>query len=295
MVGISASPPSVNSDTEDERVEESDDDDDVDNDESAPSASASSSGSDESESDGDSERNHATGPNGRVRKFSESIRSELERQFAIRRYVSGEEKRKLAAKLSLTARQVQKWFVHRREKLRREQSETMLVVKEEPVRSSLSANDEADSVDSSSCVAVKGEIHVGGAGKRRRSFEPSLTSYLEKLFAEKQYLTPAQIEELSVRLSLKPKQIKAWFKNRRQRTKSDRKATAAKLSRKSSPLDAAQKRHTYPDEIVEKLESAFLRSNYISGFDKKMLAESLNLKPIQIERWFYYKRRKLSE
>ena len=55
----------------------------------------------------------------RVRKFSESIRNELERKFLTNNFISGVEKSQLAVKLNLTERQVQKWFVHRREKLRR--------------------------------------------------------------------------------------------------------------------------------------------------------------------------------
>lgn len=55
----------------------------------------------------------------RVRKFSDQIRNELERKFLVNNFISGAEKTKLAQKLRLTERQVQKWFVHRREKLRR--------------------------------------------------------------------------------------------------------------------------------------------------------------------------------
>jgi hypothetical protein len=55
----------------------------------------------------------------RVRKFSESIRVALERKFLKNNFISGPEKVKLARSLNLSERQVQKWFVHRREKLRR--------------------------------------------------------------------------------------------------------------------------------------------------------------------------------
>jgi len=53
----------------------------------------------------------------RIRKFSEHIRYELERKFLSNHFISGAEKSLLAKQLSLTERQVQKWFVHRREKL----------------------------------------------------------------------------------------------------------------------------------------------------------------------------------
>ena len=56
--------------------------------------------------------------NRRVRKFSDYIRSELEKQFQIRKYISGQDKKILADRLNLTIKQIQKWFVHRREKLR---------------------------------------------------------------------------------------------------------------------------------------------------------------------------------
>ena len=57
--------------------------------------------------------------NGRIRKFSDHIRMELEKNFQKNRYISGDDKKILADKLNLTVRQVQKWFVHRREKFRR--------------------------------------------------------------------------------------------------------------------------------------------------------------------------------
>ncbi len=55
----------------------------------------------------------------RIRKFSDNIRNELERHFLANNFISGAEKTVLAMRLNLTERQVQKWFVHRREKLRK--------------------------------------------------------------------------------------------------------------------------------------------------------------------------------
>jgi hypothetical protein len=55
----------------------------------------------------------------RIRKFSDTVRTELEAAFLIKNFISGAEKFELAKRLGLTERQVQKWFVHRREKLRR--------------------------------------------------------------------------------------------------------------------------------------------------------------------------------
>ncbi len=64
----------------------------------------------------------------RVRKFSEAIRSELERKFLLNNFISGVEKSQLAKKLELTERQVQKWFVHRREKLRRIEKQSAISI-----------------------------------------------------------------------------------------------------------------------------------------------------------------------
>lgn len=68
----------------------------------------------------------------RVRKFSDAIRSELERKFLENNFISGIEKTQLARRLELTERQVQKWFVHRREKLRRHEKKYGLVLGTSP-------------------------------------------------------------------------------------------------------------------------------------------------------------------
>ena len=69
--------------------------------------------------DGDSSKISATTAKGRIRKFSEHIRNALESKFLSNNFISGPEKSELAKRLDLTERQVQKWFIHRREKLRR--------------------------------------------------------------------------------------------------------------------------------------------------------------------------------
>lgn len=63
----------------------------------------------------------------RIRKFSDEIRDELERKFLQNNFISGNEKTYLAKSLNLTERQVQKWFVHRREKLRRLEKKATLL------------------------------------------------------------------------------------------------------------------------------------------------------------------------
>ena len=55
----------------------------------------------------------------KIRKFSDHIRIQLERSFLANNFITGDEKKVLANRLKLTERQVSKWFVHRREKLRR--------------------------------------------------------------------------------------------------------------------------------------------------------------------------------
>jgi len=79
--------------------------------------------SDESNSDkalaDNSQTNGNSNKSTRIRKFSDKIRNELERSFLANNFITGGEKQILAKKLNLTERQVSKWFVHRREKLRR--------------------------------------------------------------------------------------------------------------------------------------------------------------------------------
>lgn len=82
----------------------------------------------------------------RIRKFSEAIRFELEKAFLANNFISGTEKAELACRLELTERQVQKWFVHRREKLRKLEKKAALsstidyLNVTQPVRSSYLSN-----------------------------------------------------------------------------------------------------------------------------------------------------------
>ena len=106
-----------------------------------------------------------------------------------------------------------------------------------------------------------------------------------------------------MKINLTTKQIRAWFECRRRLEKV--KEIGGDLSAVCKGVDAdleasfdlngngtSLKRQNYPDAILQQLEKAFIRNKYISGSDKKLLAERLQLTPIQIERWFYYRRRK---
>lgn len=56
--------------------------------------------------------------------------------------------------------------------------------------------------------------------------------------------------------------------------------------------DYAKQRNNIPKAVAIELEKAFQKNNYVYGNDKKALSRQLNLKPIQLERWFYYRRKK---
>ena len=56
--------------------------------------------------------------------------------------------------------------------------------------------------------------------------------------------------------------------------------------------DYVKQRNNIPKNVTIELETAFQKNNYVYGNDKKTLSRQLNLKPIQLERWFYYRRKK---
>ncbi len=45
-------------------------------------------------------------------------------------------------------------------------------------------------------------------------------------------------------------------------------------------------------QIVNELEKAFEKNNYVYGHQKKHLSRHLNLTPVELERWFYHRRRR---
>ena len=85
---------------------------------------------------------------------------------------------------------------------------------------------------------------------------------------------------------LNEKQIRYWFKQRRYRYNHENKINGVDID------FGFKKRDNLPQFVVDQLEQAFLKNNYIFGEEKKNLSRKLNLKPIQLERWFYYRRKK---
>lgn len=338
---------------------------------------------------------HIRSSTGRIRKFSEAIRSELEKQFQLNRYINGDDKKRLADRLNLTVRQVQKWFVHRREKYRRDEkfeknkpykSSTQsggrfksknlnsienVDVKEEKIdndESMLSAAADISTVerangveettvntaDETSNEDVENEnnntknngqnetISVAVASPQQppntttttNTVESTVTSSndqltetaetsLEKLFRKKHDLTQRDLNSVCQDLNLKPDQVRVWFQQRRQKYQQEQedyfKSASKKPPQKKKSIIGAhdieqqngvkgrpskikfdmkkfelQTRH-YPKSVLHHLENAYLRNRYISGSDKRILAKKLNLAPIQVERWFYTRRRKNSE
>lgn len=265
-------------DEEEEYMEdEEDDEDDETFDELAEEEDDADHNMDYSDEDFDVQRER----NQRVRKFAENIREELEKEFKKSKYISGQEKIDLAKRLHLTVRQVQKWFVHRREKYRKLEKLKQQQNNSINIQQNRDDSIENKSLDDEQDVVIK-------QPQRRSAFTPEVTKCLEKIFAKRKYLQPVEIQELAKAVDLTPKQIKSWFKNRRQRTKGD----FTLLRRNTDESGTSSNFGTYPKEVLDELERAFSKDKYICGFDKKNLAQRLNLKPIQIERWFYYRRRK---
>jgi hypothetical protein len=262
--------------------------------------------------------------NGRIRKFSDHIRTELEKHFQKNRYISGDEKKMLADKLSLTVRQVQKWFVHRREKFRRYEKhhgkKTLVVHKQHQqqqpendeyhhqmfIKEEKFDYDDEDEEDDDEEMSESMINEQQGAKK----YTPYIENYLEKLFRKKSQFTQRDLNSACLNLNLKPKQVRIWLQNRRQKEQKlgvggGNKNTngAAGVSKKKVTYDGdldveenldldLNKRQNYPENVLRQLENAFLRNRYISGNDKRILSKKLGLAPIQIERWFYTRRKK---
>lgn len=351
--------------------------------------------------------NNNSNATSRIRKFSDQIRDQLERHFLLNNFISGSEKSKLARKLNLTERQVQKWFVHRREKLRRlekkahllnstlkqqkgslrlpikiklptlpalskqkpenpyqkvyvtkggtalsqfveanakrdisnseenedvndeielyentndnltwnEENEYSLVneKEEEPQTNYYSqfaiVNDDDDffpdddqSKELSSEYLIEempfssginnkemnSNISIQKIKSSRRLFPPNVVTHLEKIFDQEKYLNENRLAEVARVTKLNEKQIRSWFKQRRYRYNQERKQNGVDIDL------GFKKRDNLPHDVVVELEKAFSKNNFVSGEDKKSLSRRLGLKPIQVERWFYYRRKKLT-
>ena len=120
----------------------------------------------------------------------------------------------------------------------------------------------------------------------RRLFAPEVITHLEKIFDTEKYLKENQVFEIAKITKLNEKQIRSWFKQRRYRYNHENKINGVDID------FGFKKRDNLPQFVVDQLEQAFLKNNYIFGEEKKNLSRKLNLKPIQLERWFYYRRKK---
>ena len=362
----------------------------------------------------DTSQYEESGSKSRIRKFSEKIRNELERAFLANNFITGAQKKVLAKRLSLTERQVSKWFVHRREKLRRlekratninttlqqhyisrtqqhqhqpttptyvtpsmpsitshsaatstatpnnyyqqqdnimnnnenddedeenwfndlqdptQEDSTQFLTHNEADYYDEDDDDEDDYIDnteyhSSSETNISDENHTeyqttassSSSNKRlstsqlnmshsskrvcmdsmtdhlnsfkpsaRRLFPPEVITHLETIFDSEKYLKDEQVHDIARVTNLSEKQIRSWFKQRRYRYNQENKQNGIDIEIK--------KYNNLSQPTVRELEKAFRKNNYVYGNDKKVLARRLNLTPVQLERWFYYRRKKLS-
>lgn len=120
----------------------------------------------------------------------------------------------------------------------------------------------------------------------RRLFPPQVITHLEKIFDTEKYLKDNQVADIARVTKLNEKQIRSWFKQRRYRYNQENKQNGVEID------FGFKKRDNLPQSVVNELEKAFLKNNYVYGDEKKTLSRKLNLKPIQLERWFYYRRKK---
>lgn len=121
--------------------------------------------------------------NMRIRKFSDHITNELEQHFLKNNFISGSEKAKLAKKLSLTERQVQKWFVHRREKLRRLQKRATSIqnVLKQQTRANLDESSSSEQLNSSSNTVEYGLARKKLATAKKSTFNRNSLPNLNRI------------------------------------------------------------------------------------------------------------------
>lgn len=122
----------------------------------------------------------------------------------------------------------------------------------------------------------------------RRLFSPHVVTHLESLFDTEKYLKDHQIEKISQNTKLNEKQIRSWFKQRRFRYN---------LENKQKGIDQDVDINHFADlseEAIEGLEKAFEKNNYVYGNDKKVLSRQFGLRPNQLERWFYHRRKQMA-
>ena len=319
----------------------------------------------------------------KIRKFSDHIRIQLERSFLANNFITGDEKKVLANRLKLTERQVSKWFVHRREKLRRlekratninstlqqhynnrtkqssasqptqfvqpnnefnennaqefgeeyyenddeenwfnelqndgeqldiDQNTQFITHNESEYYDDYNeitngfhssnnsetnhsddniynSNNKRYSTDLNGSLAKRVCIQseMDGDKPQRRLFPPQVITHLETIFDNDKYLKEDQVADLCLSTNLSQKQIRSWFKQRRYRYNQENKQNGIDIEIK--------KYNNLSQNVVNELEKSFNKNNYVYGNDKKALARELNLTPVQLERWFYYRRKKQS-
>ena len=139
---------------------------------------------------------------------------------------------------------------------------------------------------STSVIGVGLGSAAAAAASSRRLFPPEVVSHLEGIFESEKYLKDEQVIEISNATNLSDKQIRSWFKQRRYRYNQENKQNGIDIEIK--------KYNNLSQQVVNELEKSFRINNYVYGNDKKVLARKLNLTPVQLERWFYYRRKKQS-
>ena len=204
---------------------------------------------------------NGTAGNIRVRKFSERIRTELERKFLKNNFISGPEKTKLAKLLNLSERQVQKWFVHRREKLRRRTRDEEVCLKDD-IDSQLSpeesgCNELKDQNEKSLNGELIHEDEEAGLNKRRS-------------VARKNSLIRQEMDNsssISANRSLRPKQI---------------------ISYDEEPLKTppAKRKCNASSRVTSYLETVFHENKFLKDKQIVAISRETGMAETQIREWF---------
>ena len=196
----------------------------------------------------------------RVRKFSERIRTELERKFLKNNFISGPEKTKLAKLLNLSERQVQKWFVHRREKLRRRTRDEEVSLKDD--NDSLSpeesgCNELKDQNEKSLNGELIHEDEEAGLNKRRSA-------------ARKNSLIKQQMDNstsTSANRSLRPKQMVSYDEEPLKTPPAKRKCNAS-------------------SRVTSYLETVFHENKFLKDKQIVAISRETGMAETQIREWF---------
>ncbi|CAF0749462.1 unnamed protein product [Brachionus calyciflorus] len=305
-------------------------------------------------------------------KLNDKIQAELEKKFQISGdLLSANERKSLAKKLRISEKQVQKWFVERREQKSQKnsnKSKTILVNnenlelnptenKENDLNSEKSESmgktrgrrsrrkmddeieNEVKQIDSSGrrlslrrqSLLDKKEIEkveeiqdVQSPPSKRacRSYSDETIKKLEDYFEQDNQADENQLKEIEKETNLSEYLIKKWFRQKRDtQKKSSRKSITNKRMSDDRPeikeeKDSSEKNETlnsnqnledksndkdmefiknFSKEAIEELEKTFEKSANLRPLDKKALSLRLGLKTIDIERWFYFKRKEQQE